>query len=211
MTPLSEDELSSFQRYAKANDTEPNGDQSQWADYTLRLIAEVREARKREKQEAEAFHLLTCPNCGCVCEITIRNDNRDGPGDGPIVPVFACNACTFEWRNFLSEDIGRTGQTPPDSGLDLEAIETSLNVFPSRDDLEMHVQVLRNEVRRLRSICEVDGLDPDMPIFPGLNLRLIRAESELAALRAENEQLQVRITGLLQDREGLEKQVEGSK
>jgi len=51
---------------------------------------------------------------------------------------------------------------------------------------------LLNEVRRLRSICDVDGLNPDMPIFPGLNLQLMRAESELAALRAENE----RLTGL---------------
>lgn len=47
VNPLSESDLDSFYAYAKANKTEPNGEQSQWADYTIRIIEELREWRGR--------------------------------------------------------------------------------------------------------------------------------------------------------------------
>lgn len=120
MNNLSEEELSRLERNYPAR----NG-------WLSRLIAEVRESRARGTQEAEAFQMLTCPNCGCVCEITVRNDNRDGPSIGPIVPVFACNACGgFEWRNFLSEDIEcRAALTPVPT-------EKRRDTFPSPGELD---------------------------------------------------------------------------
>lgn len=40
-TPLSGDERESLRAYAESCRTEPDGSQCQWADYTLRLLAEV--------------------------------------------------------------------------------------------------------------------------------------------------------------------------
>lgn len=45
MESLTDEELQSFEDYAKKSLSEPDGTQSQWADYTLRLIAEVRDRR----------------------------------------------------------------------------------------------------------------------------------------------------------------------
>jgi DNA-binding PadR family transcriptional regulator len=43
------------------------------------------------------------------------------------------------------------------------------------------------EFRRLRDIIQCDGLDPDMPIPPGLHERAERAEEELQSLRVERD------------------------
>lgn len=51
--PLNTAELLSFDAYASANDTEPDGTQNQWADYTLRLIAEVTRFRLAALSEGE--------------------------------------------------------------------------------------------------------------------------------------------------------------
>lgn len=45
-------------------------------------------------------------------------------------------------------------------------------------------EALRAEVERLKDILRADGLDPDMPIPPGLKLRVDRAEADLARVRA---------------------------
>lgn len=52
MKRMTEGEMESFERYARQNDTDAFGDQEQWADYTLRLIAEVRESRAIPLPEA---------------------------------------------------------------------------------------------------------------------------------------------------------------
>lgn len=39
--PLTPDERASFRAYAEANRTQPDGTESQWASYTLRLLDEV--------------------------------------------------------------------------------------------------------------------------------------------------------------------------
>lgn len=46
--PLSDAELTRFEDFAWGNQHEPDGSQSQWADYTLRLITELRERRKQD-------------------------------------------------------------------------------------------------------------------------------------------------------------------
>ena len=52
---LTEEELKSFKHYAEENMTETDGTLCQWADYTVRLINEVRMlrvlARKDKKRE----------------------------------------------------------------------------------------------------------------------------------------------------------------
>lgn len=59
MNELSDIELTSFEQYAKANEVESNGDQSQWADYTLRLIAELRRFRAdRAEREKDMVVLI---------------------------------------------------------------------------------------------------------------------------------------------------------
>lgn len=58
--PMTDEEMASFENYAKENDTEADGTQSQWADYTIRLIADVRRLREREKQLEDK---TACGNC----------------------------------------------------------------------------------------------------------------------------------------------------
>ncbi len=43
-------EIDSFRAYAKRNTTDLDGNPSQWADYTLRLIVEVERLRERDER-----------------------------------------------------------------------------------------------------------------------------------------------------------------
>ncbi len=49
MKELTDEELQSFEDYAKESLSEPGGALCQWADYSLRLIAEVRERRSASR------------------------------------------------------------------------------------------------------------------------------------------------------------------
>ena len=61
MNPLQEEERESFRAYAEENRTELDGTQSQWADYTLRALAEIDRLTARVGElESETTRLSGC-------------------------------------------------------------------------------------------------------------------------------------------------------
>ena len=60
---LTAEERASFRAYAEANRQESNGDQCQWADYTLRLLDEVEAAAAPTLLEALEQIIVHADRC----------------------------------------------------------------------------------------------------------------------------------------------------
>lgn len=75
--PLGQDERDSFRAYAEANMTEPDGTQSQWADYTVRLLDShdrLAVLYREEKAKRETAEVSASANHRRMVEQGLRAD-----------------------------------------------------------------------------------------------------------------------------------------
>jgi len=111
---LTEDEIASFEQYAQAKDTEPDGTQAQWADYTLRLIAEVRKNREFEAAEGRVNEWLQTDGVEIAKSAAQQERNRRAtptpPDDVAGLIEEARKACRCLWlevHETIANDVER--------------------------------------------------------------------------------------------------------